>query len=91
MNFNQNFAKNINQNAIRNENPSPEVGQLWKHKNGFIYEILETDIEAAGQLRHQNPSGYLHLYRCTTSGKRYLRLTDLWHIESQQFVLVGER
>lgn len=89
-NRSEEFAQNLNQNAVKTELPAPTVGQFWQHRNGFTYEILETDIEAAGQLRHQNPTGYFHLYRCTQSWKKYLRLTDLWEHESQQFKLIHE-
>lgn len=84
-NMNPEFAKALSDKTIMKKLPQPEVGQLWQHRNGLLYRITAVRIEAAGQLRHQNPSGYLHMYECVRSGKVYARLTDHWEKEMQSF------
>jgi len=84
-NMNPEFAKSMSDGRIMRKLPQPEVGQLWQHRNGLLYRIIAVKIEAAGQLRHQNPSGYLHMYECVRSGKVYARLTDHWEKEMQSF------
>lgn len=86
-NLNPEFADSIRENLVMKEIPSPEVGQVWRHRNGMRYEILIVGIEAAGHLRNQNPSGYLHVYKCLRTGKMYTRLTDYWEKEMQSFTL----
>lgn len=85
LNMSPEFARSLSDRTIMKEIPKPEVGQLWQHRNGFLYRIIAVKIEAAGQLRHQNPSGYLHMYECVRSGKIYARLTDHWEKEMQSF------
>ena len=84
-NMNPEFAKALSDKTIMKKLPQPEVGQLWQHRNGLLYRITAVRIEAAGQLRHQNPSGYLHMYESVRSGKVYARLTDHWEKEMQSF------
>lgn len=88
LNLNPEFAESIRENAVIKPIPSPEVGQIWQHRNGLLYRILLIKVEAAGELRHQNPSGYLHMYECMKTGKLYARLTDLWEKEMQSFKLI---
>ena len=85
-NFNPEFAREIKKNAeLPDTGVKLEAGQIYRHRNGFLYKILATKIEMAGQLRHQNPSGYVHVYQCMSSGKVYARLTDFWEREMVSF------
>lgn len=87
-NLNPDFAKRVSENSVLRELPRPEVGQLWKHRNGFIYEIILVNVELAGKLRHENPCGNLFVYRCLSNGKAYARMIYCWDLEMQSFELV---